>query len=155
MFFIFIQTPTQRKPKFIFKPGLKPEYNFAPCKGVRPCSLGFWIPSRRFRIPGTRFQVFLSSSGIWFRILIVSGIPDSLSCILDSTAKICWIPDSTSKSFPDSGIRTNNRSFPSSTGPLFQNEGRCSAFDMEIIFHFHACQIKLIFTRKVVHLVSF
>ena len=29
-------------------------------------------------------------------------------------------------------------------GPLFQNEGRCSAFDMEIIF-----------TRKVVHLASF
>ena len=22
-------------------------------------------------------------------------------------------------------------------GPLFQNEGRCSAFDMEIIFHSH------------------
>ena len=24
------------------------------------------------------------------------------------------------------------------TWPLFQNEGRCSAFDMEIIFHSHA-----------------
>ena len=23
-------------------------------------------------------------------------------------------------------------------GPLFQNEGRCSSFDMEIIFHSHA-----------------
>ena len=32
----------------------------------------------------------------------------------------------------------NNRPFPSSPGPLFQNEGRCSAFDMEIIFHSHA-----------------
>ena len=31
-----------------------------------------------------------------------------------------------------------NRTFPSSPGPLFQNEGRCSAFDMEIIFHSHA-----------------
>ena len=31
-----------------------------------------------------------------------------------------------------------NRSFPSSPGSLFQNEGRCSAFDMEIIFHSHA-----------------
>ena len=31
-----------------------------------------------------------------------------------------------------------NRPFPSSSGPLFQNEGRCSAFDMEIIFHAHA-----------------
>ena len=30
------------------------------------------------------------------------------------------------------------RPFPSSPGPLFQNEGRCSAFDMEIIFHSHA-----------------
>ena len=32
----------------------------------------------------------------------------------------------------------DNRPFPSSHGPLFQNEGRCSAFDMEIIFNFHA-----------------
>ena len=31
-----------------------------------------------------------------------------------------------------------NRPCPSSPGPLFQNEGRCSAFDMEIIFHSHA-----------------
>ena len=31
-----------------------------------------------------------------------------------------------------------NRPFSSSPGPLFQNEGRCSAFDMEIIFHSHA-----------------
>ena len=38
-------------------------------------------------------------------------------------------------------------------GPLFQNGGRCSAFDMENIFHSHAN--KLIFTRKVVHLASF
>ena len=30
------------------------------------------------------------------------------------------------------------RPFPSSPGPLFQNEGRCSAFDMEIISHSHA-----------------
>ena len=46
-----------------------------------------------------------------------------------------------------------NRPFPSPPGPLFQNEGRCSAFDMEIIFIL--MQIKLIFTRKVVHLASF
>ena len=31
-----------------------------------------------------------------------------------------------------------NRPFPSSHGPLFQSEGRCSAFDMAIIFHSHA-----------------
>ena len=32
----------------------------------------------------------------------------------------------------------NNRPFPSSLGPLFENEGRCLAFDMLIIFHSHA-----------------
>ena len=31
-----------------------------------------------------------------------------------------------------------NRPFASSPGPLFQNEGRSSAFDMVIIFHSHA-----------------
>ena len=31
-----------------------------------------------------------------------------------------------------------NGQFPSSPGPLLQNEGRCSAFDMEIIFHSHS-----------------
>ena len=36
-----------------------------------------------------------------------------------------------------------NRPFPSSHGPLFQNEGRCSAFDMEIIFHSHASKTHL------------
>ena len=51
-----------------------------------------------------------------------------------------------------SNLRTN-RLFPSSPGPLFQNEGNCAAFDIEIIFHSHAN--KLIFTRKVVHLASF
>ena len=28
--------------------------------------------------------------------------------------------------------------FPSSPGPLYQNEVKCSAFDMEMIFHSHA-----------------
>ena len=31
----------------------------------------------------------------------------------------------------------DNRPFPSSPGPPFQNEGRCSAFDMEMLFHSH------------------
>ena len=35
-------------------------------------------------------------------------------------------------------LTATNRLFPSSPGPLFQNEGRCSAFDMEMIFHSHA-----------------
>ena len=39
-----------------------------------------------------------------------------------------------------SGVRLqdSNRPFPSFPGPLFQNESRCSAFDMEIIFHSQA-----------------
>ena len=28
--------------------------------------------------------------------------------------------------------------FPSSPGPLYQNEVKCSSFDMKMIFHFHA-----------------
>ena len=31
-----------------------------------------------------------------------------------------------------------NRPFPSSPGPLYQNEVKCSAFDVEMIFHSHA-----------------
>ena len=31
-----------------------------------------------------------------------------------------------------------NRPFPSSPGSLYQNEVRCSTFDMEMIFHSHA-----------------
>ena len=31
-----------------------------------------------------------------------------------------------------------NRPLPSSPGPLYQNEVKCSAFDMEMIFHSHA-----------------
>ena len=31
-----------------------------------------------------------------------------------------------------------NKPFPGSPGPLFQNEVKCSAFDMEMIFHSHA-----------------
>ena len=39
--------------------------------------LGFWIPRRGFRIPGTKLQIFFS--GTW---------------ILDSTSKISLIPES-------------------------------------------------------------
>ena len=35
-------------------------------------------------------------------------------------------------------VQTSNMSFPSSPGPLYQNEVKCSAFDMEMIFHSHA-----------------
>ena len=44
--------------------------------------------------------------------------------------------------FFNSAVITNSkmdyRPYPSSPGPLFQNDGRCSAFDIEIIFHSHA-----------------
>ena len=47
-----------------------------------------------------------------FRIRIIGGIPDSLGCIPDSkaripdfTTKMYWIPDVTSQTFLDSGIR--------------------------------------------------
>ena len=83
--------------------------NFAKYKGIQD-SLGFWIPRRGFRIPGAGFQSFSVELGFW--IPIVRGIPDSLSCILDSKAqefgfhkqnfprfripqaKISWIPES-------------------------------------------------------------
>ena len=45
------------------------------------------------------------------------------------------------------------RSFPSSPGSLYQNEVKCSTFDMEMIFHSHAS--KTHFHKKVVHLASF
>ena len=60
-------------------------------------------------------------------------------------------------------IRINNRPFPCSPRPLFQNEGRCSAFDMEIIFHSHAnkthfhkkaCALNLILKKRVLELRS-
>ena len=62
-------------------------------------SLGFWIPRCEFRIPGTGFQ-FLSVE-LEFWIPIVSGIPDSLSCIPDSKAQDSGFHQ---KKFPDSEI---------------------------------------------------
>ena len=56
----------------------------APRKGIQD-SLGLdstqWIPDSRYWIPGSL------SVELGFRILIVSGIPDSFSCIPDSTAQ--------------------------------------------------------------------
>ena len=78
-----------------------------------------------FNFVGSGFQVLLSTSfsvELGFRTPIVSGIPDSYSCIPDSNAhdsglhkqkfprfrnphaKISKIPDSTCKNFPDFGI---------------------------------------------------
>ena len=41
-----------------------------------------------------------------------------------------------------------NTPFPCSPGSLYQNEVKCSAFDMKLIFHSHA-------NKAVVHLGSF
>ena len=49
-------------------------------------SIAFRIPFNAFQSPGATFQS-LSVDWLGFWILIVSGIPDSLSCILDSKAQ--------------------------------------------------------------------
>ena len=49
-----------------------------------------------------------------------------------------FLPKLTTDLFSTNGWPHQNRPFPSFPGPLFQNEGRCSAFDMEITFHSHA-----------------
>ena len=58
----------------------------------------------------------VSSYGILYSLVIL--------CTLCLVASLRW--------------RDTNRPFLHSPGPLFQNEGRCSAFDMEIISHSHA-----------------
>ena len=51
-----------------------------------------------------------------------------------------------------------NKPFPSFPGPLYQNEVKCSAFDVEMIFHSHAnktyfhkkgCALGLILKKRV------
>ena len=51
-------------------------------------------------------------------------------------------------------LRTfDNRPFPSRLNSLFQRDTTCKSIDMN--FFFIPRQIKLIFTRKVLHLASF
>ena len=61
--------------------------------GYHAADSRFQIPDSRFQIPGTGFQPFSVELGLW--IPIVSGIPDSLSCIPDSKAQ-------------DTGLRKQN-----------------------------------------------
>ena len=75
---------------------------FTSCKLEIQDSLGFWIPRSGFQIPGTVFQYLSVELGFWTPI--VSGIPDSMSCIPDSIL---------SKIFPVSG-------FPYTWGELVQ-----------------------------------
>ena len=71
----------------------------APRKGIED-SLGLdstpWIPDSRYWIPNSL------SVELGYRIPIVSGIPDSFSCIPDSKTQDS---NSTTKNFPDSRIR--------------------------------------------------
>ena len=53
-----------------------------------------------------------------------------------------------------SAYRHLNRPFPSFPGPLYQNEVKYSAYDMEMM-EIILMQIKFIFLRKVVHFASF
>ena len=46
---------------------------------------GFHVVDSRFQIPGTGFQSLSVELGFW--IPIVSGIPDSMSCIPDSKTR--------------------------------------------------------------------
>ena len=65
-------------------------YHIAQRKGIED-TLGLWIPDLRF---------FVVELGL--------RIPDSLNCIPDSKAqdsRFSRIPDSTSETFPDSGIQ--------------------------------------------------
>ena len=54
-----------------------------------------------------------------------------------------------------------NRPFPSSPGPFYQNEVKCSAFDMEMIFHSHVNKTHFhkkgcaLFKVRNFHLTSF
>ena len=85
---------------------------------------GFWIPDNSYK-----FQCLSVELGFWIPIELSSGFQ----------SQGFWIPEKISR-IPKSGFPYigRNRPFPSSPGPLFQSEGRCSAFDMEIIFHSHA-----------------
>ena len=91
---------TSKRTCFVFleiKACLQP----APRKGIQD-NLGFWITHRGFRIPSTGL-----------RTPIVSGIPDSMSCIPNSKAQVSGfhkqkfplLTRCPKQNFPDSGIR--------------------------------------------------
>ena len=71
----------------------------APCNGIQD-SLGFWIPRGGFWILSTGFHTLSVELG--FRIPVVSGIPNSLTCIQDSTGKIPRFRIPRGKIFSDS-----------------------------------------------------
>ena len=78
-----------------------------PCKEIQD-SLRFWILRRgSVQISDTGFQYLSVELG--FRIPIVSGIPDSLSCIPDSKAQDFWFHKQNFPGFrnPINGSETN------------------------------------------------
>ena len=112
---------------------------FVPCKGIQD-SLRFWISRRGFWNPIAGFQIFFRGTwipdsncycdseflqlysrfqGRGFRILIVSGILDSCSCIPDSKAQDSGfhkqrfprfrIPHAKISCFPESGVPYSER----------------------------------------------
>ena len=101
-----------------------------PCKVIIRDSLKFefWIPSK-----DSRFQVLdfaLLVRGIWIPHSIVKRNSWFLE-LNPGFQSPCWIPDST---------KTNLLDLPKvgrigSPGSPYQNEVKCSAFDMEMIFH--------------------
>ena len=72
-----------------------------PCERIQD-SLGFWIPRCGFQIPGTGFQYLSVEIGFW--IAIISGIPDSLSCIPDSKNQESGFISKITSRIPDSGF---------------------------------------------------
>ena len=83
----------------------------------------------------------------------------SKSRIIYNTRHICWKTTVMLRPLPPPAPNVDSRitylewaisDFP---GPQYQNEVKCSAFDMEMILYSHAN--KTHFTRKIVHLASF
>ena len=75
------------------------------------------VPRHGFRIAGTGFHSLSVELGFW--IPIASGIPDSLSCI----------PDSTNKFFSDFGFHAQNFSG-------FQNQDFLTRGELNVSFFF-------------------
>ena len=106
-----------------------------------------WIPDKSYE-----FQCLSVELGFW--IPIVSLILESMSCLPDSKAKDSGFR----KKFPgfhnlDSSYIGRNRPFRVPPGLCFK--ARVGAQPLIWQSFFILMQIKLIFTRKVVHLASF
>ena len=74
---------------------------------------------------------------------------------LDHELKIDIITNLLTLNFnlPSFKQQAHSRPLPSSPKPLFQSEATCKAIDVKII-SFYSHELKLIFTRKILHLAS-